>query len=287
MEFLIITGLSGAGKSRTVAALEDIGYYCVDNVPPSLISKFYQLCDSQDNGQISRVAVVTDIRGGTMFNSIFTELELLTKEGMAYKLVFLDADNDTLIRRFKETRRKHPLSEKYMGAVADAVQAERTALQKVRESADYIIDTTQLSPMDLKTVISGMFLGESDEPLIIHCLSFGFKNGLPPEADMLFDVRCLPNPFYIDELKDLTGLDKEVSEYVSRTEAALGFLERVFNLIDYSMPLYLNEGKCQMTIAFGCTGGKHRSVTMAQHLCEHLKAQGKRVSVTHRDILKK
>ena len=285
LEFLIVTGLSGAGKSRAVDALEDIGFYCVDNIPPKLIPTFYDLCAKAGN-TFSRVAVVTDIRGGDMFSSLFETLDDLRNEDKRYRILFLDANDFVLINRFKETRRKHPLAENNLGSLEQAVKLEREILRPVREKADYIIDTSFLSPAQLKERISNLFLGDASQALMIHCVSFGFKYGIPTEADLVFDVRCLPNPFYIEELKPLTGLDEPVYSYVMKWEQTKGFVQRLISLIDYMIPLYCDEGKSQLVIAIGCTGGKHRSVALAQLLYDHLLEKGHRTSVNHRDIRK-
>ncbi len=287
MEFLIVTGLSGAGKSQAVHALEDIGFYCVDNLPPQLLSTFYSLCQ-QAGERFGRVAVVTDIRGGQdMFRTLTGTLEELRQDEKPYKILFLDASDSVLTNRFKETRRKHPLADYFMGSLDQAVQMERSVLKPVREMADYVIDTSLLSPAQLKKQISTVFLGSVSDALAIHCVSFGFKYGLPTEADLVFDVRCLPNPFYVKELKNLTGLDEPVREYVMRWEQSQEVAKRLLHLVDYMLPLYLEEGKSQLVIAMGCTGGKHRSVTFAQLLYDHFTAQGKRASVNHRDIQKR
>lgn len=285
MEFLIVTGLSGAGKSRAVDALEDIGFYCVDNIPPKLIPTFYDLCAKAGN-TFSRVAVVTDIRGGDMFSSLFETLDDLKNEDKHYRILFLDANDYVLINRFKETRRKHPLAENNLGSLEQAVKLEREILRPVREKADYIIDTSFLSPAQLKERISNLFLGDSSQALMVHCVSFGFKYGIPTEADLVFDVRCLPNPFYIEELKHLTGLDEPVYSYVMKWEQTKEVVQRLISLIDYMLPLYCDEGKSQLVIAIGCTGGKHRSVALAQLLYDHLLENGHRTSVNHRDIQK-
>ena len=285
MEFSIVTGLSGAGKSRAVDALEDIGFYCVDNIPPKLIPTFYDLCAKAGN-TFSRVAVVTDIRGGDMFSSLFETLDDLKNEDKHYRILFLDANDYVLINRFKETRRKHPLAENNLGSLEQAVKLEREILRPVREKADYIIDTSFLSPAQLKERISNLFLGDSSQALMVHCVSFGFKYGIPTEADLVFDVRCLPNPFYIEELKHLTGLDEPVYSYVMKWEQTKGVVQRLISLIDYMLPLYCDEGKSQLVIAIGCTGGKHRSVALAQLLYDHLLENGHRTSVNHRDIQK-
>ncbi len=285
MEFLIVTGLSGAGKSRAVDALEDIGFYCVDNIPPKLIPTFYDLCEKAGD-TFSRVAVVTDIRGGDMFSSLFETLDDLKNEDKHYRILFLDANDFVLINRFKETRRKHPLAENHLGSLEQAVKLEREILRPVREKADYIIDTSFLSPAQLKERICNLFLGDASQALMVHCVSFGFKYGIPTEADLVFDVRCLPNPFYIEELKNLTGLDEPVYSYVMKWEQTKGVVQRLISLIDYMLPLYCDEGKSQLVIAIGCTGGKHRSVALAQLLYDHLLENGQRASVNHRDIRK-
>lgn len=285
MEFLIVTGLSGAGKTRAINALEDIGFYCADNIPPQLIPTFYEL-SRQAKGSLSRVAVVTDIRGGDMFSTLSETLDKMKEEDKEYKILFLDADEATLVRRFRETRRKHPLADNCLGSLEQAVSLEREALRQVRERADFIIDTSFLSPSQLKERVSSLFLGDASDALMIHCVSFGFKYGIPAEADLVFDVRCLPNPFYVEELKNLTGLDEPVREYVMKWDQTKGFVTRFFSLIDYMMPLYCNEGKSQLVIAVGCTGGHHRSVTLAQLLYNHLVEQNLRASVNHRDIQK-
>lgn len=285
MEFLIITGLSGAGKSRAIDALEDIGFYCVDNIPPKLIIAFYEM-SNQAKGSLSRVAVVTDIRGGDMFSSLFETLDQMNNENKEYKILFLDANDYVLMNRFKETRRKHPLVENCLGSLEQAVKLERDVLKPVRERADYIIDTSYLSPAQLKERISSLFLGDSSDALMIHCVSFGFKYGIPAEADLVFDVRCLPNPYYVEELRNLTGLDEPVRSYVMKWEQTQGFIERFLSLIDYMIPLYCDEGKSQLVIAIGCTGGHHRSVALAQLLYNHLLENNRRASVNHRDIHK-
>lgn len=283
MEFLIVTGLSGAGKSRALHAMEDIGFYCMDNIPPKLIPAVYDLC--QQAQSLPRVAVVTDIRGGDMFSSLFETLDEMQAAEKPYKILFLDASDTVLRNRFQETRRKHPLAEDTTG-LEQAVKLEREILRPVRERADYLIDTSLLSPAQLKERISGLFLGDASAGLQIYCMSFGFKFGIPPEADLVFDVRCLPNPYYIDALRPQTGLDKPVQEYVMQWEQSKGLLKRLLELLDFSLPLYCNEGKSQLVIAVGCTGGHHRSVTFAQAIYDHLLSQGRRVSVNHRDIQK-
>ncbi|MGN0518991.1 MAG: RNase adapter RapZ [Acutalibacteraceae bacterium] len=286
MNFVIVTGLSGAGKTSALRALEDIDYYCVDNIPPILIPTFYDLCQQSKDSRMKNIAIVTDIRGGEVFDNLFEALDKLKSENKMYSILYLDARDDIIITRFKETRRKHPLSDNYNGETTEAVKLERELLRPVRERADYIIDSSQLSPAQLKERVTAIFLGDTVDGLTITCMSFGFKYGTPPEADLMFDVRCLPNPFYIKELKHLTGLDESVREYVMKWEQTIGFRERMTELVDYTLPLYRHEGKSQLVIAVGCTGGKHRSVALAQYLYNHLSAGQNKVCVQHRDIRK-
>lgn len=285
MDFLIVTGLSGAGKSRAVDALEDIGFFCIDNMPPSLMRKFAEMWQ-QANSKVSRVAFVTDVRGGEMFNDFTKELDILTSLNIVYKVLFLDCNNQTLARRYKETRRKHPLVDDLAPSVEEAVVAERELLMHARERADYIIDTSYLSAIQLKERIGNIFLDNISNSMLISCMSFGFKYGSPSEADLVFDVRCLPNPYYVDDLKPKTGLDSDVFDYVMSWPQSNVLLEKLLDLIDYLIPLYLSEGKSQLNIAVGCTGGKHRSVTFAENFYKHLVESGKKVAVNHRDILK-
>lgn len=285
MDFLIVTGLSGAGKSRAVDALEDIGFYCVDNVPPQLISKVAEICLA-GNSKIRRVAVVTDLRGGDMFYGLFEELDQMRDKGLTYKLLFLDASDAELIRRYKETRRRHPLAEVVSGGIAEAIRSERVLLRPARERADYVIDTTHLSANELKQRMNNIFLDSIQNSMLINVMSFGFKYGSPSEADLVFDVRCLPNPFYVDALKPKTGLDPEVREYVMDSDNSRELLEKLRDLVGFLVPLYQKEGKSQLIIGVGCTGGKHRSVTFAEALYQFLAERGYNVRVVHRDISK-
>lgn len=285
MDFLIVTGLSGAGKSRAVDALEDIGYFCVDNMPPKLITKFAELAE-QSGKKMSKIAIVTDVRGGELFNDFIKELTTLKDSKFNYKILFLECNNEILARRFKETRRKHPLLDNVNPSISKAVVAERKILMSAREIADYIVDTSYLSAIQLKERINSIFLDNIQNSMIINCMSFGFKYGSPAEADLIFDVRCLPNPFYIDDLKNKTGLEQEVKDYVMSWQQAKDLQAKLLDLFDFLIPLYLSEGKSQLTIAMGCTGGKHRSVTFAETMYNHLLEKGNKVAVNHRDILK-
>ena len=275
MEFVIVTGLSGAGKSRAVDALEDIGFYCVDNMPPKLLPKFAELCLQSK-----------DARGGELFDDLTESLDELKRQGGDYTLLFLECDDQVLARRYKETRRKHPLAAANGGSVIKAIEMERALLKSARSRTDYLIDTSHLSSAQLKERITTLFMGDTSKAMLIQCMSFGFKYGFPAEADLMLDVRCLPNPFYVDELKRKTGLDADVRDYVLEKSETKGFQERMYAMIDYLLPLYINEGKSQLVIAIGCTGGKHRSVTLAEELAKHIAAMGHRVMVNHRDIEK-
>ena len=285
MELLIVTGMSGAGKSRAVNALEDIGFYCVDNLPPRLIPKFAELC-MQSQEPIPRVAIVVDIRGGKWFDRLPEILQELKDQCGDYKILFLECDSQVLKRRYKEPRRQHPLLAETNGSLSEAIERERAMLHDLRRQTDYLIDTTHLSPAQLKESVVSLFLDNADAGMSITCMSFGFKYGYPEEADLVMDVRCFANPFYVDELRHKTGLDADVREYVLNDPHIAGFQQRLYDLIEYMLPLYRNEGKSQLVIAIGCTGGKHRSVTVAEGLFEHLREQGLRVNVRHRDIRK-
>lgn len=275
--------MSGAGKSRAVDALEDIGFYCVDNLPVSLIPIFYELFKQSKNYN-SKVAVVTDIRSGDTLDSLPKILDEMKSKKQDYKVLFLDAKDYVLVRRYKETRRRHPLSNDY-NSIRQSLSHERDMLRHIKQVSNYIIDTSLLSTAQLKNRISNLFLGDSSKSLLINCISFGFKYGLPPESDLVFDVRFLPNPFYIDELKVLTGLDKLVRNYVLQFQNTKDFMSKLLNLIDFLVPLYQNEGKSELVIAIGCTGGKHRSVALTQQLYNHLMQNNQSVRVMHRDIL--
>lgn len=282
MKFVVITGMSGAGKSRAIAAMEDIGYYCVDNLPPKMMKSFTTLC-MQASDRMDKVAMVVDARSKEVFGDIFEGIQDV--DG-GFELLFLDCDDSVLVQRYKETRRKHPLMDEQVTTLEEAILRERLLLHRLQDGADYLIDTTYLSNAQLREKVVGMFLEDKKQAMLVNCMSFGFKFGLPKEADLVFDVRCLPNPFYVPELKQHTGLEEDVRAYVMRWEAAQLLLPKLYDLVDYLIPLYQKEGKTQLTIAVGCTGGKHRSVVFAQLLEEHLRQSDTRVTVTHRDIRK-
>lgn len=283
VELLIVTGLSGAGKSNAANVLEDIGYYCVDNIPPTLIPAFAEMMIG--NNEIGKAAVVTDSRGGNSFKDIITVLDRLSDMGITYKILFLDCADEVLVRRYKETRRKHPMCKAGV-TLADAVKNERGLLEPVYRRADYIIVTSQTSVKQVREQITALFLGNPSDGLAIRCMSFGFKYGSAAEADLMFDVRCLPNPFYVEELRPLTGLDDSIKSYVLENRVTQEFKHRLLQFIEYAVPLYCSEGKSQLVIAVGCTGGKHRSVVFAELIGAYLKEKGYRVSITHRDIAK-
>lgn len=285
MELIIVTGMSGAGKTQAAKQLEDMGFYCVDNVPPAIIPSFVEL-SKKSGGELNRIAIVTDARGGIMFSDISQVLEHLNDSKVPFKILFLDAKDEIVIRRYKENRRKHPLLQGGM-SLSESVSRERELLSKIHLKADYVIDTSYISISQLKEKLSGIFLENARDALKIQCKSFGFKYGADTEADLVFDVRCLPNPFYVEDLKQKTGLDTEVQNYVMNSEESVEFLGRITDFIDCAVPLYAKEGKSQLTIAFGCTGGKHRSVTFAELLTEHLKKQEYDCVSVHRDIQKR
>lgn len=286
MKLLIVTGMSGSGKSSVMDVLEDIGYYCIDNIPPRLISRFVDLCRKSDN-QLDRIAVAADIRSGDMFAEIFLSWqELRAEDDVDVKVLFIEASDEVLIKRYKETRRKHPLDEKFNGNMHSAIEYERNQLSQLREIADYYIETSELSASQLKEQVKELFLSKSSDSLVIKVMSFGFKYGVSTESDLVFDVRCLPNPYYIDELREHTGCDSCVRDYVMSFEQSQTLLAKLIDLIDYLIPLYLHEGKSQLVIAFGCTGGKHRSITFAELIAKHLIEKEYRVQKYHRDITK-
>ena len=285
MELLIVTGMSGAGKSQAANALEDMGYYCVDNIPPAIIPSFVEL-STRSGDLLNKMAIVTDIRGGVLFSEIEQVLNNLKNNSVAYKILFLDAADDVLIRRYKENRRRHPMADAENMSLSAAVKKEREMLKKIRFMSDYIIDTSHISIAQLKVQLSNVFCGSVSNVLKIQCKSFGFKYGADTEADLVIDVRCLPNPFYVEDLKQKTGLDKEVRDYVMSSDDSKEFLARLLSFIDCAVPLYAKEGKSQLIISIGCTGGKHRSVTFAQLIGEHLQNENFNCSITHRDIYK-
>ena len=285
MKFVIITGLSGAGKSLAIRCLEDLGFYCIDNMPPAFIPKFAEIC-YQSQGTIDKVALVMDIRGGNLFNELFDALDTLEGSGYTYEILFLEASSEVIIKRYKETRRKHPLSSE--GSITEAVEKERELLQKVRRKANHIIDTSNMLPRQFKEQLSDILVqGKQYKGINITVVSFGFKYGIPLDADLVFDVRFLPNPYYVKSLKDLTGENEEVRNYVLQWSQTQEFLVKFKDMIEFLLPNYVEEGKSQLVIGIGCTGGKHRSVTIAEKLYHFINKIGYQVFINHRDIEKR
>ena len=283
MRFVVVTGMSGSGKRTVMKMLEDVGFYCVDNLPIQLIEKFVELI-AMPNSEISKVALGLDVRADQSFGDAQRVLEKLRKNGYLFEILFLEASDSVLLKRYKETRRMHPLSPE--GRVEEGVHKEREILKGIRDKADYVIDTSNLLTRELKEEIDHIFVrNEEYNSLMVTVLSFGFKNGIPADADLVFDVRFLPNPFYIDELKHKTGNDKEVQDYVMSFPEATEFLEKLVDMLDFLIPNYVKEGKHQLVIGIGCTGGKHRSVTLANELFTRMKEHGNYgIKLYHRDI---
>ena len=284
MQLVIVTGMSGAGKSRVIDTLEDIGFFCVDNMTPKLIPTFVQLLEESAEVH-EKVAIVADIRLGGSFSHLFHALEELKQMHCDYKILFIDADNEVIIRRYQETRRKHPLShDDSVQELQDIIVKEREILKNARDIADYVIDTSLLTTSQLKERVAKLFLDDVSNTLKINVNSFGFKYGTPKDSDLVFDVRCLPNPFYVPELKHHTGLEASVRDYVMGFEQAQGLVPKLLDLVNYLVPLYREEGKSQLTISVGCTGGRHRSVVFAELVYNSIKEKGYNASVYHRDI---
>jgi UPF0042 nucleotide-binding protein len=284
LQLVIVTGLSGAGKTVAIQSFEDQGFFCVDNLPPSFIPKFAELC-AQSEGKIQQIALVIDIRGGEFFDTLFAALEQLDEQQLACQILFLEASDDTLVRRFKESRRRHPLGGE--GGILEGIWEERKRLEKLKSRATTIIDTSSLSAAELKQELKKRFgVNEKDQPMHISIISFGYKYGIPIDIDLLMDVRFLPNPFYQEHLRLLTGTSKEVQDFVFGSEAAREFLAKYAELILFLLPQYIKEGKSQLVIGIGCTGGQHRSVTLAGKLEEILAANGYEALVKHRDAAK-
>lgn len=284
MEFVIITGLSGSGKSQTVNVLEDAGFFCIDNMPPQLIPKFAEIC--RENGTIDRIALVTDIRGGSLFLNLQEHIEQLREDNINAKVLFVSADREEIKRRYKETRRKHPLLDIADGDIDKAIEAEGDILTPIRQSADYFIDTTHMNTNNLREAVRNLFVEDISDTLLISCVSFGFMFGIPAEADLVFDVRCMPNPYHVPGLRNFTGLDQCVQDYVMSFEVSREMRAKLFDMIDFLIPQYIAEGKSQLEIAIGCTGGKHRSVTYTEQLYSHLKEKGYKARILHRDVNK-
>jgi UPF0042 nucleotide-binding protein len=283
LQFVIVTGLSGAGKSLASRCLEDFGFFCVDNLPPALIPTFAELC-IRSRGEMQKVALVIDIRGGEFFGDIFPSLERLQQLGVSHRILFLDSDDETLVHRFKETRRRHPLATDSDNELLELINREREALLEIKERADKIIDTTKVTPRELRDEIAAVFVGDETGQMHVHVVSFGFKYGIPLDADLVQDVRFLINPNYVREMSHLDGTYEKVSRYVLEHNETREFLNHLWVFLGYLLPRYVEEGKTYLSIAVGCTGGRHRSVVMANSICNFLKGKGYAVTVHHRDI---
>lgn len=283
MQFIIITGMSGAGKSTALNYFEDSGYFCVDNLPPALLSKFAELCS---HSELDKIAVVSDIRGGKFFDDLTEKLNYLEENQIEHEILFLETSDRTLVDRYKETRRRHPLEKE--GRVLDAIREERKRLEQLRGKANNIIDTTDISIKELKERLKRNYISNEEDlqSMSINIISFGFKYGIPLDSDMVFDVRFLANPYYVDSLKKLTGLDEEVKDYILKWPNTNKFYDKFFDLIKFLVPEYEKEGKSHLSIAIGCTGGHHRSVTTGVKLKKFLNKMGYKATVNHRDINK-
>ena len=284
MQLKIITGMSGAGKTQVMRFFEDLGFFCIDNLPPVLIPKLMEMYKSI-GGENANVVLVIDARVGDMIAELIEQINRIKRGGQDIGLIFLDANNATLVKRYKETRRTHPLN--LDGGLIESICTERKMLSELYNSADVVIDTSVLKLRDLYEKLKSIYADDTKGPGInVHVMAFGFKYGAPADADLVFDVRCFPNPFYIEELKYKTGNDKEVQDYVMSFPESVEFADKLNNMMEFLLPLYINEGKKSLTVAIGCTGGKHRSVTMTNRLAEYLKNKGYNTNCIYRDIEK-
>ncbi len=282
MQYVVVTGLSGAGKSSVIHILEDIGYYCIDNMPPTLVRNFITLCQNS-NMSLDKIAFVVDARSGEIIKKLANEIKEIKKSGEPCEVIFLESSDEAIIKRYKETRRKHPHAND--GRVVDGIKLERELLSSIKKKSDYIIDTSGLLASQLREKIIALFDSRNKyESINVTILSFGFKRGIPLDSDLMLDVRFLPNPFYEEDLKELTGLDKNVKEYVMHTDVAKEFIGKMHDLVEFLLPQYIEEGKPQLVIAIGCTGGKHRSVALAEELGAFLRSKNYFATVSHRDI---
>lgn len=284
MQVIVVTGMSGSGKSGVMDVLEDIGYYCIDNLPPQLIGRFIEICRESEN-HLEHVAIAADLRSGGMFADAYKSFCRLERQtDLDVKILYIDAEDEVLVKRYKETRRKHPLDDQFSGNLHQAIAFERESLIQIKGIADYYIETSFQSASQLKEQVREIFLNSQTDFLSIKVTSFGFKYGVSTESDLVFDVRCLPNPYYIEDLKHHTGLEKCVQDYVMSFEQSKELMKKLHDMLDFLIPLYVHEGKSRLVISFGCTGGKHRSITFAELIGEYLTAKGMKVIKQHRDI---
>ena len=285
-DLVLLTGVSGAGKSTAMGFMEDIGYYCIDNMPAELVSTFISLIEKSDS--YNKIAIVTDVRSRGVYNEFRKNVQnLMDSNDYTVRTIYLDIKNHVALRRYKLTRRKHPYADKFNGSIEDALDYEKEILAPVREKAGYVIDTSDLTANKLRERLAQILLGDDKEVMNLHVMSFGFKHGIPTDADFVLDVRCLPNPYWIESMRNKTGLDQEVKDYVFSFEEAHEIFERLKSLLDYLNPLYIREGKSQIVIAIGCTGGNHRSVVFAEALKDYFSRKWDNVTVNHRDINRK
>ena len=285
-DLVLLTGVSGAGKSTAMGFMEDIGYYCIDNMPAELVSTFISLIEKSDS--YNKIAIVTDVRSRGVYNEFRKNVQkLMDSNDYTVRTIYLDIKNHVALRRYKLTRRKHPYADKFNGSIEDALNYEKEILAPVREKAGYVIDTSDLTANQLRERLAQILLGDDKEVMNLHVMSFGFKHGIPTDADFVLDVRCLPNPYWIESMRDKTGLDQEVKDYVFSFEEAHEIFERLKSLLDYLNPLYIREGKSQIVIAIGCTGGNHRSVVFAEALKDYFSRKWDNVTVIHSDINRK
>ncbi|MBQ7507235.1 MAG: RNase adapter RapZ [Lachnospiraceae bacterium] len=287
MQFVILTGMSGAGKSTAMKMMEDIGFYCVDNLPIPLLKSFWELVSQGTNNELEKVAVGIDLRNGQPITELLDYQKRAEETGSPMEILFLDAEDEVLIKRYKETRRNHPLSGE--ARVEEGIRLERELLKELRSRADYILDTSQLLTRELKEELNRIFVDRRDyHNIYVTILSFGYKFGIPADSDLVFDVRFLPNPYYVEGLRDKTGLDKEIRDFVMQVEEAGQFMDQLERMLNFLIPHYISEGKSQLVVSIGCTGGKHRSVTIAEELYQRLLKDRKfGLKVEHRDIVRK
>lgn len=284
-ELVILTGVSGAGKSTAMGFMEDVGYYCIDNMPPELMTTFVSLL--VNGKEYRKVAMVVDVRSNHVFEKFIESLNEVENYGYDAKIVYLDVSGNEALTRYKLTRRKHPFADKFNGNILEAIEYEKEMLAPLRLKADFVIDTTDIDTPKLRSRLAQILLGSDKEIMNIHCMSFGFKHGIPASADFVIDVRCLPNPYWNESLRDKTGLDKEVKDYVFSFDETNELLKKLIDFLDFLNPLYIKEGKSQIVFAIGCTGGNHRSVAIAEALKEYFSKKWDNVSVYHRDIERK
>jgi UPF0042 nucleotide-binding protein len=284
LKVLVVTGMSGSGKSLVMDVLEDIGFYCIDNLPPQLIGKFVEICRGSAD-RLKKIAIAADLRSGEMFADAYRVLrEMERQPEYDVKILYIEAEDEVLIKRYKETRRRHPLDDRFSGNLHLALSYEREQLSRVKGIADYCLETSYCSASQLKAQVREIFLDNQSDSMSIKVTSFGFKYGVSTESDLVFDVRCLPNPYYVEELRHHTGCETCVQNYVMSFQQSRELFDKIADLLDFLIPLYVQEGKSRLVVSFGCTGGKHRSITFAEKMGEYLTSKGMHIMKQHRDI---